>query len=141
MPLEYFAAAAELLRREAGGDRRVALVGYSRGTEAAVLLANDRPDLVEGTVLYAPNNRVAAAFPGPGDAWTRVGAPVRRGPLPVDGVTGPVLALAGGRDALWNAGGQAAGLAAALTAAGVAHQVLRPRRPHHQCPHRRRADG
>lgn len=124
VPLEYFATAAELLHRETGDDRRVALVGYSRGTEAAVLLANDRPDLVERTVLYAPNNRVAGAYPGPGDAWTRAGAPVRRGPLPVDGITGPVLALAGGRDATWNARDQAAGLAAAFTAAGVAHQVL-----------------
>jgi dienelactone hydrolase len=124
VPLEYFATAAELLRRETGGDRRVALVGYSRGTEAAMLLADDRPDLVERTVLYAPNNLVWGAYPGPGDAWTRAGTPVRRGPLPVDGVTGPVLALAGGRDATWNASGQAAGLAAAFTAAGVAHQVL-----------------
>jgi hypothetical protein len=85
VPLEYVATAAEVLR-QASGSGTVAVTGYSRGSEAALLLSHHRPDLVRGTVLYAPSDAVRPAFPLPGDAWTLAGEPVPAGPIPVDGV-------------------------------------------------------
>jgi dienelactone hydrolase len=137
VPLEYFATAADVLRR-ASGSGRVAVVGYSRGSEAALLLSHHRPDLVRGTVLCAPNDGVWPAFPPPGDAWTLAGRPVPPGPIPVDGVTGPVLTVSGGRDRTWDSTAQARRIVDALAAAGVAHRFLdHPGAGHHvgQHPH------
>ena len=123
VPREYVATAAEVLR-QASGSGPVAVVGYSRGSEAALLLSHHRPDLVRGTVLYAPNDEVWPAFPPPGDAWTIAGEPVPAGPIPVDGVAGPVLTVSGGRDPLWEATAQAGRIVDALAAAGVPHRFL-----------------
>ncbi len=125
VPIEYFARAARLLQREAGGTRPVAALGYSRGSEAALLLAQHEPDLIGALVVYAPNHEVWPAFPPPGDAWTLRGKPVPSGPIPVDRITAKVLAIAGGLDALWDSDTQASRLATALEGAGVEHQVLR----------------
>ncbi|MFC7483467.1 acyl-CoA thioester hydrolase/BAAT C-terminal domain-containing protein [Luedemannella flava] len=103
IPLEYFATAARLLAAQPQVDRGAVVVsGYSRGSEAALLLANDHPDLIRGTVLYAPNDKVESSFPAGGDAWTRGGKPLKEGTdIPVDRVAGPVLAIAGSRDRVW----------------------------------------
>ncbi|MFD9127042.1 acyl-CoA thioesterase/BAAT N-terminal domain-containing protein [Kitasatospora sp. NPDC059571] len=103
IPLEYFATAARLLAAQPGTDpAHLLAMGYSRGSEAALLLADDYPDLVHGAVLYSPSAQVNGAFPGPGTtAWTKDGKAVAQGPIALDRISGPVLALAGADDRLW----------------------------------------
>ena len=75
--------------------------GYSRGSEAALLVSEHFPQVFQGTLLYAPNDRPLGAYPGPGAAWTLAGRPVATGlPIPTDKLSGPVLAIGGGRDTL-----------------------------------------
>ncbi len=120
IPIEYVVAAARLLP----GPVRV--IGYSRGTEAAMLLSALYPDLVRGTVLYAPADHVWGAFPPPGSAWTHGGLP--QATIPFDRIAGPVLAIAGTDDQLWPSG-DAAAVVARLTGgesvlyAGAGHGV------------------
>lgn len=77
-------------------------MGYSRGSEAALLLANDFPFLFHGAVAYSPSAVVNPASTGPDDvAWTLDGQPVGQFTIPIDHVSGPVYAIAGGSDALW----------------------------------------
>jgi pimeloyl-ACP methyl ester carboxylesterase len=91
--VEYFAVAA----RQLPGP--VHVIGYSRGTEVAQLLAAFYPELVRSIVVCAPGASIAPAFPGPGNAWMHQGAPVRF--IPYDLIQAPVLAIAGGDDRLW----------------------------------------
>ncbi|MEV2238760.1 acyl-CoA thioesterase/bile acid-CoA:amino acid N-acyltransferase family protein [Micromonospora sp. NPDC049891] len=121
IPLEYFVTAAELLAPHSGGE--VAVTGYSRGTEAALLLAQERPDLVRAVVVYAPSSVVHPGYPYSGaPAWTYRGRPVPTGRIPVDRIDGPVLAIAGEEDQLWDAPTYAAELLLAL--GGPPHRVL-----------------
>ncbi|MEV0133290.1 acyl-CoA thioesterase/bile acid-CoA:amino acid N-acyltransferase family protein [Dactylosporangium sp. NPDC050688] len=127
VPLEYFVTAAELLRAQPGADPgRVVVNGYSRGAEAALLLAGKYPGLVRGTVLYAPNDTVVPGFPEGGNAWTIGGEPVPRTAIAVDRVSGPVLAVAGGEDRVWRSAAQAQRIMQRLDDAKVTapHQVL-----------------
>ena len=105
IPIEYFAAAARLL------PQPVRVVGYSRGTEAALLLSALYPNLVRGTVVYAPADHVWPALPPPGNAWTHGGQPQTA--IPFDRITGPVLAIAGTDDQLWPSGAAAGAVARA----------------------------
>jgi dienelactone hydrolase len=102
IPLEYFATAARRLAAESRlRQGRMAALGYSRGTEAAMLLGADFPELVDGVVVYAPTPRAGPGLPD-GAAWTRAGRPVAAGsPIPVERLDGPILLLAGGDDKLW----------------------------------------
>jgi pimeloyl-ACP methyl ester carboxylesterase len=100
IPIEYFTAAIDRLRRDANVDR-VVLMGYSRGTEAALLTAVTAPAKVGGLVLYAPSNQVFPSLPGGAAAWTLHGEPQQIGPIAVQGLRTPVLAIAGGKDGLW----------------------------------------
>jgi pimeloyl-ACP methyl ester carboxylesterase len=93
IPIEYFATAARLLP----GPVRV--LGDSRGSEAAMLLAGLYPSLVSGTVLASPAAGINPGFPNGGNAWTFGGAPVTK--LPFDTIAKPVLAFAGTDDLLW----------------------------------------
>jgi dienelactone hydrolase len=127
IPLEYFAAAARRLGQEPSVDAASVVVrGYSRGTEAAMLLAEFSPELVRGVILYAPTDRANAGFPDGAAGWTVHQQPVPVGPLPVDRVSQPVLAIAGGADLLWPSGSAAVELKRALDAAhaGVRHELL-----------------
>jgi dienelactone hydrolase len=127
IPLEYFATAARLLRTQPGADPGGVVVnGYSRGAEAALLLAGSYPDLVKGAVLYAPNDAVSSSFPGGGDAWTAGGVPVPRSAIPVAHVAGPVLAVAGGDDRVWRSAAQAQRIMQRLDDAHVpaAHRAM-----------------
>jgi len=45
LPLEYFGGALDWLARRPGVDGRVAVMGYSKGAEAALLVGTRRPDL------------------------------------------------------------------------------------------------
>jgi dienelactone hydrolase len=93
IPIEYFAKAARLLP----GPVRV--LGYSRGSEAAMLFAGLYPSLVSGTVLASPAAMVYPGFPHGGNAWTFGGAAVTQ--LPFATIAGPVLAFAGTDDMIW----------------------------------------
>jgi dienelactone hydrolase len=121
IPLEYFVAAAHMLSAQP-----VVVEGYSRGSEAALLLAQYYPGLVRGSILYAPNDAVFGAFPGPGDAWTNGGVAIPHTVIPVTNVAGPVLAIAGDDDALWGSVPQARQIMHNLDVAHVAaaHQAL-----------------
>ena len=119
IPLEYFAQAARLLRTQPTADPGgIVAVASSRGTEAALLLADHYPELTRGVVLYAPNDQAGPGFPTPtGSAWSIAGRPVPVGRIPVDGVTAPVFAIAGDDDRLWPAAAQARRAIAGLPAA------------------------
>lgn len=105
VPLEYFTRAARLLGGRTG---TVAVVGYSRGTEAALLLAQRHPDLIGGVVVYAPTDLVYGGYPEKSrPAWTDAGRAVPLGRIAVDRVSGPVLAITGGEDRLWDSTGAA----------------------------------
>jgi dienelactone hydrolase len=103
IPLEYFASAARWLGRQPGVDRAsVVAIGTSYGTEAALLTADHFPSLIHGAVLFAPGASATPSFPKQdGYAWTYQRKPVQFDPIPVDGVSGPVLAVAGTQDVLW----------------------------------------
>lgn len=103
IPLEYFAAAARRLATESGvGRGRVATLGYSRGTEPAMLVGAYFPELIGGVVAYAPASGADVGFPNGGAAWTRAGKPIAAGsPIPVERLDGPILLLAGGDDKVW----------------------------------------
>ncbi|AUG76753.1 hypothetical protein CFP65_1882 [Kitasatospora sp. MMS16-BH015] len=128
VPLEYFAAAARLLAAQPGVDpAHVLAMGTSRGSEAALLLAERYPDLVHGAVVYAPSAQVVPGFPDEGTtAWTDGGKPVPQGDIPLDRVSGPVLALAGWEDQVWAAGAAAGQIDRTLSAAAnrYPHQAL-----------------
>jgi dienelactone hydrolase len=93
IPIEYFANAAARLP----GPVRV--VGYSRGSEAALLLSALYPQLVGGTVIAAPADRIYLGFPNGGYAWVFGNIP--RLEIPFSSIAGPVLAFAGTADAVW----------------------------------------
>lgn len=105
IPLEYFADAAQLLAAESEVGQSVAVLGYSRGGEPALLMAQHFPELVRGVVVYAGHNQVVDGFPSGGVAWTLEGEPLRpRQDIPLDSVAGPVLAIAGDDDvSFWRA--------------------------------------
>ena len=112
IPLETFVTAIERLREEPDVDpERIWLVGTSRGSEAAALVAARHPDLVAGVALTATGSTVRCSVDDRARAaWTEGGAPIPcdpETPLPVEEVDGPVIATCGGDDALWAACPQA----------------------------------
>lgn len=77
-------------------------LGYSPGSEAALLLADHYPDLVHGAVVYSPSAQVNPGYPDSGtSAWTWKGQPIARGPIPVGNIDGAVLTIAGADDLIW----------------------------------------
>ncbi|WP_328998372.1 acyl-CoA thioesterase/BAAT N-terminal domain-containing protein [Kribbella sp. NBC_00709] len=103
IPVEYFATAARWLDQQPGVDpAHVVVMSASYGTEAALLVADHFPALVHGAVLFAPGASGMRSYPHPGAAaWTYQGRPVGLDPIPVNGMNGPVLAVAGSADAAW----------------------------------------
>ncbi|MGC0344319.1 dienelactone hydrolase [Streptomyces sp. SLBN-8D4] len=117
IPLEYFATAARLLAAQPSTDpAHIIAIGYSRGSEAALLLAEDYPQLVHGTVVYSPSSRVIPGFPHGGNAWTYQGQPVPQNLISLDHLSGPLLSIAGDDDALWASPASARQIAAQLDA-------------------------
>ena len=104
VPLEYFEHAATDLSNEPGVDRsRIFVEGGSRGSEAALLAAQNYPEVIHGVIVTSPSSQVYAGYPdGTKAAWTLLGTPIPVGTaIPVDHIAGPVLVFAGADDALW----------------------------------------
>lgn len=110
--LDYFTRAGKLLRAQPGADPdRLAVMGNSRGSEAAQLLGQRRPEVFRDVVAYAPSSKVNGPYPSGTTAWTDHGRPVPTGPIPLDRVRGTVLAVAGGNDRMWGSADSAAEMA------------------------------
>ncbi|HTT04104.1 MAG TPA: acyl-CoA thioester hydrolase/BAAT C-terminal domain-containing protein [Steroidobacteraceae bacterium] len=79
VPLEYFRSAVEWLTGRAEVDpRRVAVIGWSRGAEAALLIATDEPK-IHAVIAVAPSSYVWVGQNfkrTPGPAWTLGGKPI-----------------------------------------------------------------
>jgi dienelactone hydrolase len=75
IPLEYFAKALRWLERQPGVDpTRIAVLGISRGSEAAQLLGVYYPGLVHAVIASVPSNVALCSYPGcTGPAWTLYG--------------------------------------------------------------------
>jgi pimeloyl-ACP methyl ester carboxylesterase len=125
IPLEYFARALKLLRAQ---GRPVAVLGVSRGGEAALLLGATYPQLVQGVVALVPSNVVNGSPARNGAAWSLRGRPVPYAAVPGDPqatedpdaliraerIRGPILTVSAGRDAIWPSGPYSAALHARL---------------------------
>ena len=149
IPLEYFARAARWLRRTASaapgpaagrpggtGSRPLVAWGFSRGSEAALLLGVHLPGLVSAVIAGSPSSVTNVAFssssalPPDVPAWTFGGRalPVASPPgdprsagnpaavIPVARIRGPVLLLAGADDQLWPSPGYARAIMTTLAA-------------------------
>jgi dienelactone hydrolase len=97
IPLEYFARAVRFAARQPGADpQRIAVLGISRGGEAALLVASTYPNLVHGVIALVPDYQTNAG-------WTLRGKEVRFDELiRVERIRGPVLTASGGRDEVWS---------------------------------------
>ena len=100
IPLEYFEKALRWLGSQPSVDaRKLAILGSSRGAEAALLVGSTYPELVRGVIAYAPSS---VAYRG----WMRKGRPVPAWPRPaatiaVERVAGPILLVSGVEDTVW----------------------------------------
>ncbi|WP_030905698.1 acyl-CoA thioesterase/BAAT N-terminal domain-containing protein [Streptomyces sp. NRRL F-5126] len=102
VPIEYFATAARLLAAQPSADpSSLVAIGGSRGSEAALLLAQHLPRLVHGAVLLSGSSIVNPGFPHGGTAWTLGGKPVAEGPVLLGHVSGPILDIVGLDDQVW----------------------------------------
>ena len=120
IPLEYFTTAGRILASQPGVDpAHLMVMGYSRGSEAALLLADDFPRLFHGAIVYSPSSDVNPASTGGADpAWTVGGKPIWPAPIALDKISGPILAFAGDSDALWNSEESAARISSELSMNG-----------------------
>ncbi|HEX9042824.1 MAG TPA: acyl-CoA thioesterase/bile acid-CoA:amino acid N-acyltransferase family protein [Trebonia sp.] len=109
IPLEYFETAGKILASQPQVDpAHILAMGYSRGSEAALLLADNFPTLFHGAVVYSPSSEVNTA----GDnqaraAWILGPRVVDPGPIDVSHISGPVLAVAGKDDSIWGSASSA----------------------------------
>jgi dienelactone hydrolase len=110
IPLEYFETAGRILAAQTGTDpAHVLALGYSLGSEAALLAADYFPQVFHGAIVYSPSSFASPAQNDPGQpAWTLGGKGIVNAPIPEDDISGPVLALAGGDDALVTDAGESA---------------------------------
>jgi dienelactone hydrolase len=119
VPLEYFATALTWLARQPGVDPgRLAVMGASRGSEAAMLLGVWYPTQVHAVVALVPSSLVFPALPDLSrPAWTLHSQPlpfVKSPPttftsvaehpdaaIPAERVRGPLFFACGPEDLLW----------------------------------------
>ncbi len=78
VPLEYFARALRWLARQPGVDPgKIAVLGISRGSEAAQLLGVHYPSLVHAVIASVPSDAAICSYPGCRTAaWTLGGKPL-----------------------------------------------------------------
>jgi dienelactone hydrolase len=114
IPLERFGDAVHWLREQASIPM-VALLGSSRGSEAALLTAALVDREVAAVVALVPGNVVLSSWPPTGQpAWTLAGEPLpyvvnQFGPqasdpeaiIPVEEISGPLFLVGAGRDTVW----------------------------------------
>lgn len=108
IPLEYFVRAIHWLQRQSHVTGRVAVMGTSRGSEAAQLLGAHFPALVDRVVAVVPSAVVNASYPnGTTAAWTLRGHPFPSIPfspasdIPVERIRGPLMTICAGADEIW----------------------------------------
>ena len=132
LSLEYFAKALRWLGRQPGVDpRRLWVMGWSMGSEAALLLGVDYPSLVHGVVGLAPNDVADCSMDEGSPVWTFGGQAVpctnqfnKTHPtdnpaavIPVAKIRGPVLLECGERDNAWSSCAHSKAMMAELAAA------------------------
>ena len=117
IPLEYFQTAGRILARQPQVDpAHILAMGYSRGSEAALLLADNFPTLFHGAIVYSPSSEVnTASDDGSRDAWTVAHHGISPGPLILSHISGPVLAFAGDQDSIWGSASSANAIVEELT--------------------------
>ena len=134
IPLEYFMSALGILRSELPSSATpIVVLGMSRGSEAAMLVAIHASISVRAVVATVPGNVVAGGLPPGGSAWLLDGRPLpyvdHAGPdcenadalIPVEQVAGPVLLVAAGSDQVWPSADMAGALSRRLHAHGDPH--------------------
>jgi dienelactone hydrolase len=150
VPLEYFVKALRWLRDQPHVDpNRVIALGVSRGSEAALLLGVQYPDLVNGVVAAVPANVALCSSPGcSGPAWTldRKPVPYTRqfdephptddpdAVIPVERIRGPIFLDCAGMDTVWDSCAYATAIVQRLDAHDFryAHPLHRyPKAGHH----------
>lgn len=117
IPLEYFARALRWLARQPGVDpAKIAVLGVSRGSEAAQLLGVHYPSLVHAVIASVPSDASICSYPGCRNAaWTLGGRALPYtadldNPAPIDTpaavipdqkIDGPVFLDCGEADRTW----------------------------------------
>jgi dienelactone hydrolase len=132
LSLEYFAKALRWLGHQPGVDaRRLWVMGWSRGSEAALLLGVHYPSLVHGVVALAPGDTADCSAGEGSPLWTFGGQPVpctkqfnKTHPtdnpaavIPVAKIHGPVLLECGEQDINWSSCAHSKAMMAELAAA------------------------
>jgi len=131
--LEYFFAALEILDGQLRPGAPLAILGMSRGSEAAMLTAIHAPVPVRAVLATVPGNVVAGGLPPGAPAWLLGGEPLPytedTGPecenpgavIAVESVPGPVLLVAAGADQVWPSADMARALSSRLREHGDPH--------------------
>jgi dienelactone hydrolase len=132
--LEYFFSALEILQGELPSSATpIALLGMSRGSEAAMLTAIHSPVRIRAVVASVPGNVVAGGLPPGAPAWLLDGQPLpsvdHAGPdcekadalIPAELIPGPVLLIAAGADQVWPSAAMARALSRRLREHGDPH--------------------
>lgn len=127
IPLEYFFSALGILQHALRGPAtHIAVLGMSRGGEAAMLTAIHSPVPVNAVVATVPGNVVAGGLPPGAPAWLLHGHPLPyiedAGPgceqadalITIERVPGPVLLIAAGADQVWPSAAMARALSRRL---------------------------
>lgn len=79
IPLEYFEQAFLWFKKQKSvKENHIALIGYSRGGELALLLGSIFPKLMNAIVVYVPSSVVCGGFPHPNKpAWILNNTPIK----------------------------------------------------------------
>ena len=148
IPLEYFFTAAGILRDAVASPAvPLAVLGMSRGSEAAMLTAIHGSARISGVLATVPGNVVAGSLPPGGPAWLLGGRPLPYadggGPdcanagaiIPAERIPGPVLLVARSGPSL-AVGADGPGPVGAATRAWRPARAYRPGIPQGRAFHR-----